>query len=221
MLEKEFTISTGSLRAHWRSAVLWFLFLGMVLALGGNVYQARKAAKFAHDVELRQQSAEHQIAQLKDGLSGVLEQSLARYDELTKQLQSVSVTTLEQARSEAQKRNSQLARTLEQRHEEVVEQLSDLKSDLRQDTASKLGKISSDLQKTGAQLTRVVNQLDVASVQARSAAPAEVKAEPISEHTEDSAPKAPAHKKKQFWSKLNPFHSGKKTADASEDHSEE
>jgi methyl-accepting chemotaxis protein len=189
----------------------------MLLALAGNVYQFLRAERFEHDVELMQKSMQRQVADVKEAVSGVLEQNLLRYDELSKQLQGVTATTLEQARSEVKRSRSELARTIDRRHQEVVTQLSDLRSDLREDTASKLGQISSDLERTGSELKRVANNLDVASGKVASNNPLDPTPAPVVAHAEPAAHKgpAPAPRKKLFWSKLNPFKYGKKKPEES------
>ena len=138
------------------------------------------------------------------------EQNLLRYDELSKQLQGVTATTLDQARSEVRRSRSELAKTIDRRHQEVVTQLSDLRSDLREDTTSKLGQISSDLEKTGSELRRVASNLEGESGRITSNNLSEpTPARPA--HAEPPAHEqlAPAPRKKQFWSKLNPSY-GKK-----------
>src|ERR1700676_3892794 len=159
MTENDSKSATNRPRSY--SLVMPLLFAGMLFALAGNVYQALKAARFEHHVDLMQKSTQRQIADVKEAVSGVLEQNLLRYDELNKQLQSVSATAVEQtkaevkqAEAEVKRSRSELAKTVEQRHQEVVTQLSDLRSDLREDTASKLSQISSNLERTGSQLQR-------------------------------------------------------------------
>jgi uncharacterized phage infection (PIP) family protein YhgE len=199
------------------SLVMPLLFAGMLFALAGNVYQALKAARFEHHVDLMQKSTQRQIADVKEAVSGVLEQNLLRYDELNKQLQSVSATAVEQAKAEVKRSRSELAKTVEQRHQEVVTQLSDLRSDLRDDTASKLSQISSNLERTGSKLQRLVSDLDAASGKATSNSPVPA-LPPAGAHAEPPVDEQiePAPKKKQFWGKLNPFKYAKKKADVSE-----
>jgi hypothetical protein len=198
--------------------VVPLLFLGMLLALAGNVYQFLRAERFEHDVDLMQKSTQRQIADVKEAVSGVLEQNLLRYDELSKQLQGVTATTLDQARSEVKRSRSELAKTMERRHQEMVTQLSDLRSDLREDTASKLGQISSDLERTGSELKRVASNLDAGSGKIASNNSLEPKPAPSVAHAEPPTQEQPAQtpKKKQFWSKLNPFKYGKKKSEVSE-----
>lgn len=193
------------------------LAIGMLLALAGNVYQLVKQRRFEHDVDLMQQSNDRKIADLKEAVSGVLEQNLLRYDELSKQLQAISTNTLEQAKSEVKKNSSELARALDRRQRDVVAQISDLRADLRQDTSSKLSKISSDLQSTHSDLKRVASQLETVNgkVDINSE---EIKTELAAAHADPTPQEqvAPPPKKKQFWSKLNPFKSSKKKAEASD-----
>lgn len=192
---------------------------GMALAIAGNVYQFVKQRHFEHDVDLMQRSTEHQMADLKEAVSGVLEQNLLRYDELSKQIQSVSSSTLEQAKSEVKKNTSELARALDRRHRDLVTQLSDMRADLRQDTVSKLNKISADLQNTHSDLRRVATQLDTMNVKVETNSD-EIKSELAAAHTSEPAPQEqaapPPKPKKQFWSKLNPFKSSKRKQEVSE-----
>ena len=218
MAENDSNSSKKGARPHSYSMAVPLLFLGMLLALAGNVYQFLRAERFEHDVELMQKSTQRQIADVKEAVSGVLEQNLLRYDELSKQLQGVTATTLEQAKSEVKRSRSELAKTIDRRHQEVVTQLSDLRSDLRDDTASKLGQISSDLERTGSELKRVASNLDAGSGKAESNNTQEATLQPAAAHAEPPAHEqfAPAPKKKQFWSKLNPFKYGKKKPEVSE-----
>lgn len=164
-----------------------------------------------------EKSTQRQVADVKEAISGVLEQNLLRYDELSKQLQGVTATTLEQARSEVKRSRTELARTIARRHQEVVTQLSDLRSDLREDTTSKLGQISSDLEKTGSELKRVASNLDVGSGKVASDNSLEPTPAPALAHTEPLAHEQLAPpKKKRFWSKLNPFKYGTKKPEVSE-----
>src|ERR1700730_3421722 len=163
MAENDSNSSGKRIRPRSYSMVVPLLFLGMLLALAGNVYQFLRAERFEHYVELMQKSTQRQVTDVKEAMSGVLEQNLLRYDELSKQLQGVTATTLEQARSEVKRSRTELARTIARRHQEVVTQLSDLRSDLREDTTSKLGQISSDHEKTGLELRRVASNLELGS----------------------------------------------------------
>lgn len=218
MAENDSNSSKKGARPHSYSMAVPLLFLGMLLALAGNVYQFLRAERFEHDVELMQKSTQRQIADVKEAVSGVLEQNLLRYDELSKQLQGVTATTLEQAKSEVKRSRSELAKTMERRHQEVVTQLSDLRSDLREDTTSKLGQISSDLEKTGSELRRVASNLEGESGRITSNNSLEPTPAPAVAHAEPPAHEqlAPAPRKKQFWSKLNPFKYGKKKPEVSE-----
>jgi hypothetical protein len=127
MAENDSNSSKKRARPRSYSMVVPLLFLGMLSALAGNVYQFLKAERFEHDVDLMQKSTQRQIADVKEAVSGVLEQNLLRYDELSKQLQGVTATTLDQARYEVKRSRSELARTIDRRHQEVVTQLSDFK----------------------------------------------------------------------------------------------
>jgi len=188
----------------WHVVATWLLLPAIVLPL--FIRQQR----LEHDLDLGRRSTERQIEDVKEALSGVLQQDLLRYDELNKQLQAISTTAVEQAKSDATRNSSELAKTFA-RKQDVVTQLSDLRSDLRQDTAFKLTQLSSDLQKTDSDLKRVVNELDTTNKKVES------NSEKLEEHSFAAAPPArPEHehgaaKKQKLWSKLNPFSKKKST----------
>jgi hypothetical protein len=170
-------------RTRSHTGILWLLFLGMVLALAGNVYQFNRADRLSHDLAASQRSAQTEIAKLTDAASSTLQQTQQRFDQLEDQLRTSIRTstnaTLRQARVESKKNSSQLEENLEQKHQEVVNQLSELKqdtstqlsslkqdtstqfSDLKQDTSAKIGQVSSDLDKTSSDLKRVMGDLGV------------------------------------------------------------
>jgi hypothetical protein len=208
-------------RPHSYWICLWLLFLGMTLALAGNVYQLIRTKRLAHDVDLMQRNTQRQIADVKEALFGELEQDLRRYDEMSKQLHQISSMTLAQARSDVKRSSSELARTLDRSHQEVVSQLSNLRSDLKENTSSKVAQISSDLEQTDSELRRVASNLDVVRERVESSS-GQVKTElavPPAEPAAQGQPPPPP-KKKQFWSKLNPFRSGKRKTVAAGDPAE-
>lgn len=206
-------------RVHRPLVAVCLLAAGMALALAGNVYQFTRQRHFEHDVDLMQRNHDRQIAELKEAVSGVLEQNLLRYDELSKEIRAINTSTLKQAKSEVKRNSSELARALERRQRDVVAQISDLRADLRQDTASKLSKISNDLQTTHSDLKHVASELATMNGRVDSNAE-EIRTELAAAHA-DPAPQEqqaapPAPKKKQFWSKLHPFRSLKKKPEVSE-----
>jgi len=170
-------------RSH--TGVLWLLFIGMALALAGNVYQFNKSDHLSRDLAASQRNTETQIAKLTDAASAALQQTQQRFNELEDQLRTSirtsTTATLREARFESKKSSSQLAESLEQQHQEVAKQLSDLQqetsarlsdlkqdtstqlSGLKQDTDTKIGQVSSDLEKTGSDLKRVMGDLGVMS----------------------------------------------------------
>ena len=166
-------------RTRSHAGILWLLFLGMVLALAGNVYQFNRADRLSHDLAASQRSTQTEIAKLTDAASSALQQAQQRFDSLEDQLRTSSTATLRQARFEYKKNSSQLEQNLQQQHQDVVNQLSELKqdtstelsnlkqdtstqfSDLKQDTGAKFGQVSNDLEKNSSDLKRVMGDLGV------------------------------------------------------------
>jgi len=170
-------------RSH--TGILWMLFIGMALALAGNVYQFNKSDRLSHDLVTSQRSTETQIAKLTDAASAALQQTQQRFDQLEDevrdQVRASTSAAVKQARFESKKNSTQLEQALEQKQQDVVKQLSDLQqetsarlSDLKQDTSNQLTglkqdtdtrftQVSSDIEKTGADLKRVMGDMGVMS----------------------------------------------------------
>lgn len=146
-------------RSRSHTGILWLLGLGMLAALAANVYQFVRAEEVARSVEVLQQKTQGQIAKLNDSAAASLEENQQRFEAMKNQLQGSAAATLRQARSEVKRTGTQLAQSVEEKHQEMASQLSDLK----QDTSSRLQKVSSDLDQTGQDLKRVVGDLGVMS----------------------------------------------------------
>ncbi|HTR37977.1 MAG TPA: hypothetical protein VMH80_18840 [Bryobacteraceae bacterium] len=173
--------SQDSPRPRSHTGILWLLFIGMALALAGNVYQFNKSDRLSHDLTQSQRSTEMQIAKLTDAATAALQQTQQRFDQLEDELRTSTSAAVKQARYESKKNSTQLQQAFEQKQQDVVKQLSDLQqetstqlSDLKQDTSTqlsgmkqdtdtKIGKVSTDLEKTGADLKRVMGDMGVMS----------------------------------------------------------
>lgn len=153
-------------RTKSHAGLLAVLFVGLAVALAGNVFQFVKTERMSRDMVLTQQHTQGQIAKLTDAAAATLEENQQRFEALKAQLQETGVVALRQARSEARKTGSKLQRALDEKnqeldrkHEEMVSQLSDLK----QDTSTRLSKVSGDLDQTGSDVQRVRGDLDAVS----------------------------------------------------------
>jgi len=135
------------------------LFLGLALAIAGNVYQFVRGEQVARDLALLEQNTQNQIAKLSDAAVQNLEANQQRFEDMKKQMQDQTTAAVRQARSEVKRTNTKLSDSLERKHQEIANQLSDFK----QDTSTKLDKVSSDLNQTGADLKRVVGDLGIMS----------------------------------------------------------
>jgi len=163
----------NSPRSH--TAVLWVLFMGLALALAGNIYQFSRSARLASDMAANEQSTQLEIHKLAASAGDALQLDQQRFDQLKDQLSNSAATTLRQARSEVKRSSSQLTQSLSQAHQDVVNQLSDLKQETSaklddassklNDTSSKLNQVSGDLDKTGSDVRQVTGDLGVVSGQ--------------------------------------------------------
>jgi len=172
--------SGNSPRSH--GAVLWVLFIGMALALAGNVYQFTRSAHLSSDMAANERSTRLEIRKLADSADAVLQLDQQRFDQFKDQLNTSAATTLRQARSEVRRSSSQLAQSLSNAHQDVISQLSDLKQETGaklndtstklndtsaklNDTSDKLNRVAGDLDQTGSDVRRVVGDLGVVSGQ--------------------------------------------------------
>jgi len=172
--------SGNSPRSH--SAVLWLLFIGMVLALAGNVYQFSRTAHLSSDMAANERGTQLEIRKLADSAGTALQLDQQRFDQLKDQLNTSAAATLRQARSEVKRTSSQFAQSLSNAHQDVITQLSDLKQETSaklndtsaklddtssklNDTSNKLNQVSGDLDKTGSDVRHVLGDLGVVSGQ--------------------------------------------------------
>jgi uncharacterized phage infection (PIP) family protein YhgE len=165
--------SDQSPRSH--TVVLWILFLGLALALAGNIYQFSRSARLASDMAANERSTQVEIGKLADSAGAALQLDQQRFDQLKDQLSTSAAATLRQARSDVRRSSSQLTESLSQAHQDVVNQLSDLKqetgaklddtSSKLNDTSAKLNQVSGDLDKTGSDVRQVTGDLGVVSGQ--------------------------------------------------------
>jgi hypothetical protein len=141
------------------TGVTWALFLGLAIAIGGNIYESMGRDNLTRDLARVQVSTEQQMAKVNDTTKGALLESKQRLDALESQMEGTSNTNLRQVRSELKKTNNQLADGVEQKSQQLMSQLSDL----RVDTSEKLGRVSGDIESTGADVKRVEGDLNAVS----------------------------------------------------------
>ena len=141
------------------TGVTWALFLGLAIAIGGNIYESMGRDSLTRDLARVQVNTEQQMAKVNDTTKGALLESKQRLDALESQMEGTSNTNLRQVRSELKKTNNQLADGVEQKSQQLMSQLSDL----RVDTSEKLGRVSGDIESTGADVKRVEGDLNAVS----------------------------------------------------------
>ena len=147
--------------------VIWVLFLGLAIAIGGNIYESTCRDQLAHDLARKQAMALQQMAKLDDTTRQALLKTNQRFDALENEVESAPPvdSNLRQVRSELKKSNAQLADGIEQKRQQVMGELSNL----RADTEEKLGRISGDLENTSSDVKRVESGLsDVSSLAAEN-----------------------------------------------------
>jgi hypothetical protein len=147
--------SPGASRPRSHTGVLWLLFLGLVLALSGNLYQFVRGEHLARDLALVQVSTQRQMAKLNDTTAAALSQTQQRFDLLESEMETATNVSLRQLRSELKKNDAQLAASVEQKRQQLMSQLSDLQVD----TSEKLGRVSSDVENAGSDVKRVAGDL--------------------------------------------------------------
>ena len=142
-----------------QATVTWVLFLGLAIAIGGNIYESMCRDNLTRDLARVQVSTEQQMVKVNDTAKGALSQAQQRLDALESQVEDSTNTSLRQVRSELKKTNSQLADGVEQKSRQFMSQLSDLSID----TSEKLGRVSGEIEITGAEVKRVEDDLNTVS----------------------------------------------------------
>ncbi len=131
------------------------LFLGLAIAIGGNIYESMCRDNLTRDLGRVQVSTQQQLAKVNDTTKGALTQTQQRLDTLESQVEDANNANLRQVRSELKRTNNQLADGVDQKSRELMSQLSDLSID----TSEKLSRVSGDLENTGADVKRVEGDL--------------------------------------------------------------
>jgi hypothetical protein len=137
------------------TGVVSVLFLGLAVAIGGNIYESMSRDRLASDFARVQIATQQQLAKLNDTTKAAVLEALQRFDALQSQVEGAGDVNLRQVRSELKRTNTQLADGVEQKRQQLMGQLSDL----RVDTSEKLGRVSEDLENTGADVKRVEGDL--------------------------------------------------------------
>jgi hypothetical protein len=138
------------------TGVVSVLFLGVAIAIGGNIYESMCRDRLERDLARVQVTTQQQVAKLSDTTKGAVLENQQRFDALESQVAGATDLNLRQVRSELKKTNSQLVDGVEQKRQQLVSQLADL----RVDTSEKLGRVSDDLANTGADVKRVEGDLE-------------------------------------------------------------
>jgi hypothetical protein len=211
MQEKRLEAPAHAARGPQKTLILWLLVLGVVLSLCGNVYQDLRAEALARNVASVRQDTQKQIGELREAQTASLEQDLLRLDQLTGQLQKTNEDVLRQSELAADRTKAELARTVEQRHQEMIRALSDIRSDLRANISARQSQSPRDVQDASVPPERPAVEAPVAirTLVSNSSQPALA---PADTEAGESAQPAGTAKKRQFWSKLNPFRKKPATA---------
>ena len=142
-----------------QTGVTWVLFLGLAIAIGGNIYESMCRDNLTRDLARVQVTTQQQMAKVNDTTKGALSETQQRLDALESQVEDSTNTNLRQVRSELKKTNNQLADGVEQKSQQLMSQLSNLQVD----TTEKLGRVSGDLENTSADVKRVEGDLNTVS----------------------------------------------------------
>ena len=138
------------------TGVVSVLFLGVAIAIGGNIYESMCRDRLERDLARVQITTQQQVTKLNDTTKGALLESQQRVSALESQVEGVTDLNLRQVRTELKRTNSQLTDGVEKKGQQFMSQLSDL----RVDTSEKLGRVSDDLASTGADVKRVEGELE-------------------------------------------------------------
>jgi hypothetical protein len=157
----ETNVDTSS-RARLHTAILVILFLGLAVALVGNVYQFIRADKLARDLAAAQRNLQAQITRLSDATSGAFDVTQERFLE-TKKLQDSTAEAIKNARVELMRTNAGMVDQLDERNSQLAKGNRDLTAQLaalKQDTGARFQKASSALETTSAKVDATNTRLD-------------------------------------------------------------
>ncbi len=191
-------------RRPQKNLILWLLFLGIMLSFCGNIYQDQKAETLAQNIASVRQDTQKQIAELREAQTALLEQDLLRLDQLTGQVQKTSEDILQQSTLAADRTKAELARTVEQRHQEMIRALSDIRSDVRATISVKQNQGPNNIQDASVQPERPAVEAPVA-IRTLVSNSNQSTLTPVDTDAREATQPPETGKKKQFWSKLNPF----------------
>jgi len=138
------------------TGVVSVLFLGVAIAIGGNIYESMCRDRLERDLSRVQVTAQQQVTKLSDTTKGALLENQQRFDALESQVAGASDLNLRQVRTELKKTNTQFSDGVEKKNQQLMSQLSDL----RVDTSAKLESVSDNLDNTTADVKRVEGNLE-------------------------------------------------------------
>jgi hypothetical protein len=212
MAENRVEKALGLSSSRLYNLVLWLAFFGMVIALSRMVYEEQKIDQLQRDVRLLSLQSQQEISDLRNAQSASLEQDRLRLDQLSTQLTKTNQDVLDQAKTLANRTKSDLAKTVEQRHQEMIRAISDIRSDIRPGTNANAAASARVAPTVSAEVETGSGEVDVVNSSAanRSSSSATV----ASSDAHEDPPPAPSPKKKRFWERLNPFGRKKQEAGA-------
>jgi chromosome segregation ATPase len=159
-LDKKYENNTYVSKGH--TGLIAVLGAGMVIALAGDGYLLVQSNQLRDSLAQSQESTQVQMSKLNDATKALLEQRLESINDQVKGVTDAASTAVKQARSEARRQGSELAKRLDAEQQQVSSQLTELK-DANDTTASKVNDVSTDVTGVKTDVTSV--KADVASTQ--------------------------------------------------------
>jgi chromosome segregation ATPase len=159
-LDKKYENNAYVSKGH--TGLIAVLGAGMVIALAGDGYLLVQSNQLRDSLAQSQESTQVQMSKLNDATKALLEQRLESINDQVKGVTDAASTAVKQARSEARRQGSELAKRLDAEQQQVSSQLTELK-DANDTTASKVNDVSTDVTGVKTDVTSV--KADVASTQ--------------------------------------------------------
>jgi hypothetical protein len=159
-LDKNYEKNTYVSKGH--TGLIAVLSAGLVVALAGDGYLLVQSNQLRDNLAQSQESTQVQMSKLSDATKSLLEQRLEAINDQVKGVTDAASTAVKQARSEARRQGSELAKRLDTEQQQVSSRLTELK-DATDTTASKVNDVSTDVTGVKTDVTSV--KADVASTQ--------------------------------------------------------
>jgi uncharacterized phage infection (PIP) family protein YhgE len=144
------------------------LAVGLVVALGGDIYLTKQSRDMQQDVAKVEAASQTQISKLSEATTARMDEQQKEWDDAVAQkvktVNDNATAALRRARTDADKRSAELSQQIEDAHSQLASSNSELAA-LKDTTNSKFTEVASDADQTKANLETVKSSMATAQTQ--------------------------------------------------------